>query len=398
MTGNPPVRRGVRAVAPALAAVVLVGLGEHVGERFVPVYLLALGGSVLLPGLFNGVTQFLSALYAFGGGWISHRIGVRRALVAFSLAAAGGFLVVSLVPAWPAVFAGSVLFVGWSSLTLPPTMALIARALPSARRTFGVSLHALLRRIPMAAGPLAGGALIGAFGVVTGMRVAFGVAAALALLAAVLQHRFIPTDAVRGSGGGEPVRTAEGPVRLFSAMPAALRHLLAADILVRFCEQIPAAYVVVWCVQRIGAPVTGFQFGLLTAIEMAVATLIYLPVAAAADRAGKRPFVAVTFGFFTIFPVVLYHSRSFWPLVAAFAVRGLKEFGEPARKAMILDLAPARTRAATFGTYYLVRDTVVTVSAVAGAWLWEAGPGINLGAACCCGAAGTAWFLWRCRT
>jgi hypothetical protein len=53
-------------------------------------------------------------------------------------------------------------------------------------------------------------------------------------------------------------------------------------------------------------------------------------------------------------------------------IRGLKEFGEPTRKALILDLAAEDKKAGTFGGYYLLRDLVVSIAAFAGAFLWSA--------------------------
>jgi MFS family permease len=180
-------------------------------------------------------------------------------------------------------------------------------------------------------------------------------------------------------------------------MPPALRHLLAADILIRFCEQIPYAFVVIWAV---GAPnrtgyVNELQFGVLRTIEMATAMLIYIPVAYLADRTGKRPFVLLTFLFFTLFPIALYFSRGFAALAGAFVLRGLKEFGEPSRKALIMDLAPENQKAGTFGLYYLVRDIVVSLAAFGGAFLWRISPEVNLFTAAACGALGTLWFALR---
>jgi MFS family permease len=171
--------------------------------------------------------------------------------------------------------------------------------------------------------------------------------------------------------------------------------LLIADVLVRFCEQIPQAFVVVWALKSIAQPVSAVQFGLLTAVEMATAVLIYLPVAWLADRGTKKPYVALTFVFFTVFPLVLWASRSFWPLVLAFVVRGLKEFGEPTRKALIMDLAPEGRKAAAFGLYYLLRDVVVSVAAFGGAFLWEISPAVNFVAAFGFGVAGTGWFMLK---
>jgi MFS family permease len=173
----------------------------------------------------------------------------------------------------------------------------------------------------------------------------------------------------------------------------AMRNLLISDILIRFAEQIPYAFVVVWAVNNIG--ITAFQFGILTVIEMVTSVLVYIPVAYFADRYYKKPFILITFIFFTIFPLMLYFSRSFTTLAAAFVVRGLKEFGEPTRKSLIMDLAPEDAKAETFGTYYLLRDIVVSIAALSSAFLWNISPFANFFTAFVFGLIGTIWFgIW----
>jgi hypothetical protein len=44
----------------------------------------------------------------------------------------------------------------------------------------------------------------------------------------------------------------------------------------------------------------------------------------------------------------------------AFIIGGLREIGEPARKAMIVDLAEPEVRARTVGLYYLMRSLAIT--------------------------------------
>lgn len=388
-----------RSVAGLLTMVVLVGLGEKMAERFLPIYMLALGGGILGVGLLNGLDNLLSALYSFPGGYLADRLGTRRSLLVFNAMAMTGYIIVILIPAWWAVLLGAAFFLSWTAISLPATMQLVNQALPRAKRTMGVSLHSLTKRIPMSLGPLLGGACIGIWGERTGVRIAFVVALVLAVVASLLQQRLIhpSIDATR-----QRERAAEhNPLRLWKEMSPDLRGLLVSDILVRFCEQIPYAFVVIWAMKSLGSegiggtPVTALQFGLLTTIEMATAVLCYLPVAYFADKTGKKPFVVVTFAFFTLFPAILWFSRSFWPLAAAFVVRGLKEFGEPTRKALIMDLSPEDRKAGMFGLYYLVRDVIVSLAAFGGAFLWQTSPGINLAVAFAFGLAGTLWFAWR---
>ncbi len=375
-----------------LFMVVLVGMGERMAERFLPIYLLALGGGVISIGLLNGLDNFLSAVYAFPGGYLSERIGSKRALLVFNFMAMAGFLMVILIPAWQAVLIGAVFFLAWSAISLPATMGLIARVLPTNKRTMGVTMHSLVRRFPMALGPVLGGLCIGVWGVEQGVRIAFSVALALAVLAVLLQQKLIEDDTRSASADDCELRPEKNPWKLFQSMNASLKRLLVSDILIRFCEQIPYAFVVVWCMQTIDRPVTAFQFGLLTAIEMATAVLVYIPVAHLADKTTKKPFVVATFVFFTFFPLVLLYCQSFAWLIPAFVLRGLKEFGEPTRKALILDLAPESCKAGMYGLYYFMRDVCVSIAAFGGAFLWQISPATNLIVAFVFGVVGTIVF------
>lgn len=400
-----------RSIVGMLCMVILVGMGVQMADRFLPEYLEAVaaqyglptwmdrlagalgtgGGAVLVIGALSFLKNLLGALYSYPGGYLAGHLGTKRALLVFNLAAMLGFALVIAVPTWWAVLLGAVFFVAWEAISLPAIMGLMARVLPANKRTMGVSVHSLVRRIPKALGPVAGGGLIVLIGsMVVGVRVAFAAALVLAAVGAVAQQRLI-SDEDGAKGEPPPLH----PFKLFREMPKALRQLLISDILIRFCEQLPDIFVVVWCMRTIAHPVDAFHFGLLTAVEMATAMLVYIPVAYFADRGGKKPFVLTTFLFFTAFPLVLMFCRSFWPLVLAFVVRGLKEFGEPTRKALIMDLAPENRKAAMFGLYYLMRDTVVSVVALGGAVLWAVKPELNLVVACGCGVAGAAWFaIW----
>jgi len=76
-------------------------------------------------------------------------------------------------------------------------------------------------------------------------------------------------------------------------------------------------------------------------------------------------------------------------------LRGLKEFGDSTRKALILDLAPPGREALTFGTYYLIRDTIVSWAAFGCAFLWDISPATNFLTAFGFGVLGTTWFALR---
>ena len=80
-----------RSTVGMLSMVILVGMGEKMAERFLPIYLMALGGGALSIGFLNGLDNLLSALYSFPGGYLSDRLGTKRALLDFTLSPCADF-------------------------------------------------------------------------------------------------------------------------------------------------------------------------------------------------------------------------------------------------------------------------------------------------------------------
>jgi MFS family permease len=116
------------------------------------------------------------------------------------------------------------------------------------------------------------------------------------------------------------------------------------------------------------------RYGILVAVQLATAILVYLPSAKMAGRLGRKPFVIATFLCFALFPITVVIAPSFEWLVCAFVIGGLREIGEPARKAMIVDLADRNLRARTVGLYYLVRSLSITPASAIGGLLWRLRP------------------------
>ncbi len=374
-----------RTMLSMLIMVIFLGVGEKMAERFLPLYIVSLGGSSAFVAFLNGMDNLLGALYSFPGGYISDKIGYKKSLIVFILMAIIGYLFVIVFSGWQAVLIGAIFFISWSAISLPAIMSLVSKSVKKEKQTMGVSLHSLVRRIPMGLGPILGGALIGIYGTIIGVKIAFLCAFVLALVSIFFIKKYMADDPII-KGKGISIKES------FSGINPNLRVLLISDILIRFAEQIPYAFVVIWVVNCLH--LSAFQFGILTAIEMVTAMIVYIPIAYLADKFGKKPFVVITFIFFTIFPLIIYYSRTFGMLVIAFIIRGLKEFGEPTRKSLILDLAPIESKASTFGTYYLIRDVTVSVAAFSAGFLWNISPKVNFMTAFAFGITGTLIFLF----
>ena len=97
------------------------------------------------------------------------------------------------------------------------------------------------------------------------------------------------------------------------------------------------------------------KYGVLIAIQLMTAILIYVPSAKIAGRVGRKPVVIATFFCFALYPITVILAHNFGGLILAFVVGGLREIGEPSQKAMIVDFAGQQLRGRTVGLYSLVR-------------------------------------------
>ena len=369
-----------------LVALALALTGEKLWLGFAPKYLQTLGAGVFIIGLFDALQTLLGALYAYPGGWLTDHWGQRRSLLIFNALSLAGYILVLTWQHWLALVIGAFLFLAWSGFSLPATFAVVATSLEKRQHTMGVGVQSMIRRVPMMIGPLIGGWIITHFGWAKGIPYALLGCIGLSAATAIFQLLMVDPRDAKSTGN----TSGSGFFQVVKSFSPTLRELLISDILIRFCERIPYAFVILWAMNH--ARVTAQEFGALTAIEMVTAMFCYIPIAHLADKYGQRPFVLTTFLFFTFFPISLLFAHTFAWLSVAFVIRGLKEFGEPARKALIIAQAPAELRSRTYGAYYMIRDCIVTTGSFLGAWLWSVEPYINFIAAAGCGFVGTIWF------
>ena len=371
-----------RNVSIASGAVFLLGFGEELWKKFLPKYLEALGASIPVIGLFGTAEDFLDAVYQYPGGWITDRFGQRRAFLLFLGLTCIGYLFYLFGPSWPFAFAGLAFAMAWQSMASPAIFAVIGDALPAHKRAMGFSIQSILKRVPIVIAPIIGGVIIASRGIISGVHLGLIVTLAIAAVTALLirsiniihnPHQIINIFGVWGS------------------FNSGLKRLLVSDIFIRICEGMADVLVILYVTNVLHVSVA--RFGALLAILFLTTILIYVPAAKAADRVGRGPFIVATFCAFALYPLAIISAHGFATLVIAFIIGGLREIGEPARKAMIVDFAHPQLRARSVGLYYLLRSLAITPAAAIGGLLWNVAPQTPFVVAGAFGVIGTFVFI-----
>jgi MFS family permease len=374
-----------RNILVMLGAIVAVGMGEELWSRFIPKYLELLGAGTWIIASYGTLKDLLDACYQYPGGWLADHLGRSKALVVFILLAIIGYGIYIFSESWSWVLAGTVFVMAWSSLSSPAVFAIIGDSLPRDQRSMGFGVQSIIKRIPIIIAPGLGGMLVVAFGFSYGLRVGLIITLALAIGAIVLVGKFYRENE-------SPVRDRSGFKTIWREMDSHLKQLLLADCMVRWAEGIPKVFIVLYALDVLKISPVGF--GWLTSLQMVASILVYIPVARVSDRLNRKPFVLLTFAFFALFPLALAQAVNPGLIALAFVIAGLREIGEPARKALIVDLASDSSRGRAVGAYYLVRGLAVFPASIVGGWLWSMDSQLPLYAAFGIGAAGCATYAF----
>jgi predicted MFS family arabinose efflux permease len=372
-----------RTVGVVLLTLLFFGLGEQLWGQFMPAYLeaqvkerareaSAAGGvswsALWLVGVYACLRNLFEGFCYIGGGQLTARLGDRGSLLLFGVLTVGGYLLfLAAANPWIVVLA-ALLIMGWEPLSVPVTFTTVGSTVSASQRGMAFALQSIQKRLPKILGPLIAGFVIGHFqrstadpevGWTVGMRVLIVAALALGLVSIAIQLRWMPHH--KPPPPGPPALT------ILRNFHPALRTLLVAEVFTRWCDWLVREFVVLYVLLVRG--VSPDFFGILIAVQHVTALLTYLPIGRATRTVGLEPFVGLTFIFFALFPLSLAVVPQDW-IALAFVVYGLREIGEPARKALITSLLPEGVRARGVGLYWGVRSFALCTASLIGAVLW----------------------------
>jgi predicted MFS family arabinose efflux permease len=373
-----------RTVGIVLVSLLFFGLGEQLWSPFFPAYLEArikpdpastVAGvtfaALLAVGVYACLRNLFEAACYIGGGRITARLGDRGSLMLFGVLTVAGYALFLVWDTPAAAIAATLLIIGWDPLSVPVTFTTVGATVTKANQGMAFALQSIQKRLPKILGPVIAGLVLAAairyhgdpdVGHVVGMRWLVVVSLLLGLGSLLIQVRFMPHHEAPPPGPG-----ARAIVR---SLHPTLRRLLLAEVFTRWCDWLVREFVVLYLIAVRGADPA--YVGVLFAVQSGTALLTYLPIGRMTAVVGLQPFIGLTFVFFALFPLTLALVPDGYGLLLAFVVYGLREIGEPARKALITSLFPRETRAEGVGLYWGLRSLAICWASLVGAFVWYA--------------------------
>jgi len=398
-----------RNVALNIAAGSLEAIGVGLWAGYLVKVLDAMGAAGWMIGFYGTVGGLMAAVAPYPGGLLSDRLGRGRALIVASGLSLAGFGIYLVAPTWWYFIPGAVLLSFAGNFRFMGSTALVSDRIGPRRRTTSLAVGNVIGRLPGIISPPLGGALIAfmvarsksmapadisedarqTLGLLSGFRWAMGITIVLVCVAILLQRRYYKLPPARQDSG--PMH----PIRVFRSMRGDIKRLLLADCVVRIGSGLHMFFVPLYVLNVLERGYV--EMGSLLSLMTATSVIMYIPAAKLADRTGqgsRRPIVGTTFLFFAAFPLALVLAPSAIWLIGVFVIAGLREFGEPARKALIMDLAGGGDGLGRrIGAYYMARGIAVFPAAFLGGLLWGWKPEAPFVIGGLVSAAGLVWFV-----
>ncbi|MFC1718897.1 MFS transporter [Candidatus Poribacteria bacterium] len=376
-----------RNIMVMMAAMLLQFAGTQLWLGYTVKVLDALKAAGWMIGFYGAISAFMSAVAPYPAGLLSDRLGRGHALILASSLALGGYAIYLAAPTWWVFLPGAILVRFAGSFRFMSSLALTGDRLREQRRAVSIGIQSIFSRLPRVISPPLGGILIAymvmrkrmgaeiseeaiqTLGLLHGFRWAVGITIVLTVIAIMIQYRYYRLPPPKQDNS--PLH----PFHVFRHMRGDLKRLLLADSLARTGMRLYMTFTPLYVLNVLGRGYV--EWGSLQSLMAVTSIITYIPAAKLADRAGRhsrRPFIAATFFFFSVYPLALVLAPSATWLIPVFIISGLRETGEPARKALIMDLATQSALGRQMGTYYMVRGILISMAPLLGGLLWQWNP------------------------
>jgi len=266
-------------------------------------YVQALEGAGMALGIIGFANFIAMAVVAFPGGYLADKYGRRWLITTMTFGLAFSYLFYAFAPeghfdvlgitvqGWHFILAGATIQ-GLCLIYQPALFAMVQDSLPPERRGVGSSLIQMIHGTFNTPGPVIGGLLLLAFGLVPGMRIVYLFVFALFISAAIWRLRLKETIT-----NAEPIRFRyfissypqafrECCINVWKTVPKSVLWLFAVQIMLMFANAQVNVINSIYAIRNLGIPE---ELWWLAFIPLLVTMIVAsIPIGKTIDRIGPK--------------------------------------------------------------------------------------------------------------
>ncbi len=353
---------------------ILIDFAGEIPATYYALYVLKLGATETILGII-GLMGFLAlASMQFPGGYLADKFGRKWLVSSMTFGVALSFILYALAPSWPIILIGVVLMNFFNSIYQPALMAIVSDSLPSEKRGMGFSIIMLITSTSTTPGPLVAGLLYNQFGLVQGMRMAYGIVVALFLIAAFLRFRlketFIntPKPSWKEFFRSYPTSLRES-VRVWGKVPRSMFYLFLSGAVMMFGVAAVQLYLVDYAVNVLLVDKAIWAY-VLTALPITM-IILSIPIGKFVDKFNRKAPILAAYAFIFGSLLLFVHGN----LLLLFLSLMLLGVGlvmiNSGSSALQADLTPKESRGKVQGFSSFFNNIVMALGTALGGFLYE---------------------------
>jgi len=278
--------------ATLVASWIIVDFASELPATYFGLYVLGLGATETILGVI-GLSQFLAlASFQFPGGYLADKYGRKWLISTMTFGVALSFVFYAVAPSWTFILLGAILMSTFNSTYQPALNAMISDSLPAERRGMGFSIVMLIASASTTPSPAVAGLLRARFGLIDGMRIAYGIVVVLFLVAAFFRFYFLKETVVSTSRPrlGEIIQSY--PIALkesfgaWKKVPRSMLYLFLSFSVAIFGFSAMNLYTVIYATRVLHIEEVTWAF--IVAIVPATTILLAIPVGKFVDKIRRK--------------------------------------------------------------------------------------------------------------
>jgi MFS family permease len=278
--------------ATLVASWIIVDFASELPATYFGLYVLGLGATETILGVI-GLSQFLAlASFQFPGGYLADKYGRKWLISTMTFGVALSFVFYAVAPSWTFILLGAILMSTFNSTYQPALNAMISDSLPAERRGMGFSIVMLIASASTTPSPAVAGLLRARFGLIGGMRIAYGIVVVLFLVAAFFRFYFLKETVVSTSRPrlGEIIQSY--PIALkesfgaWKKVPRSMLYLFLSFSVAIFGFSAMNLYTVIYATRVLHIEEVTWAF--IVAIVPATTILLAIPVGKFVDKIRRK--------------------------------------------------------------------------------------------------------------
>ena len=278
--------------ATLVASWIIVDFASELPATYFGLYVLGLGATETILGVI-GLSQFLAlASFQFPGGYLADKYGRKWLISTMTFGVGLSFIFYAVAPSWIFILLGAILMSTFNSTYQPALNAMISDSLPAERRGMGFSIVMLIASASTTPSPAVAGLLRARFGLIDGMRIAYGIVVVLFLVAGFFRFFFLKETVVSTSRPrlGEIIQSYPTALKesfgVWKKVPRSMLYLFLSFSVAIFGFSAMNLYTVIYATRVLHIEEVTWAF--IIAIVPVTTILLAIPVGKFVDKIRRK--------------------------------------------------------------------------------------------------------------